>query len=220
MPFLKDGPVSKHVLMSHRGAINSLDSNKSNLDFTTMDPGTADDMAAAIRFRNSRFMNISVIGDVRQASNGALTLLMSGDRTIKVEHEPILACISSNLHYLGSAGTAAAAGAIIQSFQATTTAALAETLTMADRCMFRKDSMMEIRRLTGMLSPLLNEKGTNIIQEMYHHGTKIDNALTMIQTAISIANEKSQPIPIKSMTNDILKGANLSRQESIDISSN
>ena len=70
-----------------------------------------------------------------------------------------------------------------------------------------------------MLSPLLNEKGTNIIQEMYHHGTKIDNALTMIQTAISIANEKSQPIPIKSMTNDILKGAKLSGQESIDISS-
>ena len=96
MAFLKDGPVSKHVLMSHQGAINSLDSNKSYLDFTTMDPGTADDMAAAIRFRNSRFMNISVIGDVRQASNGALTLLMSGDRTIKVEHEPMLACISNN----------------------------------------------------------------------------------------------------------------------------
>jgi 3-hydroxyisobutyrate dehydrogenase len=121
------------------------------------------------------YLEAPVLGSVVPASQGALTVLVSGDEAGYEKVKPVLADIGKNLFFLGDPGLATKMKLInnlaLGSFMAT----IAEALAMAEDCGMAKEHVLDILSAGGGSSLVLSAKKNKLLQEDF--STHFSNAL-------------------------------------------
>ncbi len=111
------------------------------------------------------YLETPVLGSVVPASQGALTVLVSGDEAGYEKVKPVLADIGKNIFYLKKTGLATKMKLInnlaLGSFMAT----LAEALALAEDCGIAREEVLDILAAGGGSSLVLNAKRNKLLVE-------------------------------------------------------
>ena len=103
---VSNSKVTCHMLLQQCRVLNMLRPRKMYVELTTLHADTARDIAQAVRFKGSLFLEAQMVGDAIQAAEGNLTLLTSGDKNIILLHPATFNVMSQNIKYFGDTGVA------------------------------------------------------------------------------------------------------------------
>jgi 3-hydroxyisobutyrate dehydrogenase len=160
-----DSTAVQTVLTGEKGLLSGNISGKIVVDLSTNHFKNVASFHECCAKAGCTYLESPVLGSVVPAMQGALTILVSGDKAGYEQVKPVLGDIGKNLFYLGRPGLATKMKLInnlaLGSFMAT----IAEALAMAEDCGMAKEEVLDILSAGGGSSLVLNAKKTKLLQE-------------------------------------------------------
>lgn len=101
------------------------------IDFSTIDSGTAKDMANLTSISGIRYLEAPVSGGPKGADSGTLSIMVGGDQDTFLHVKPLLEVLGSNIYYLGDTGNASLVKLCNNAVVAAITAILGEAFVLA-----------------------------------------------------------------------------------------
>ncbi len=127
---LPAGAHVKSVLLSADGLMDRVSKDCLVIDSSTIDAGTAREMAAAAEERGISFVDAPVSGGVGGAVAGTLAFMVGGSSDAFLRARPILECMGKNIFHAGDSGAGQVAKACNNMLLAVLMAGTAEALNM------------------------------------------------------------------------------------------
>ncbi|WP_181405987.1 NAD(P)-dependent oxidoreductase [Thermodesulfovibrio sp. Kuro-1] len=162
---LKDSIAVKDVLINQNGLIYGNCENKIVIDTTTNHFEEVLEFYSLLKEKRAYYLESPVLGSVIPASQGLLTVLVSGDKTAFERAKFILEKIGKSIFYLEKEGVATKMklinNLVLGSFMAT----LAEAIVFAEQSGIDKERAIEILLSGAGNSMVLNVKKQKIIDE-------------------------------------------------------
>jgi 3-hydroxyisobutyrate dehydrogenase len=162
---LKDSIAVKDVLINQNGLIYGNCENKIVTDTTTNHFEEVLEFYSLLKEKRAYYLESPVLGSVIPASQGLLTVLVSGDKTAFERAKFILEKIGKSIFYLEKEGVATKMklinNLVLGSFMAT----LAEAIVFAEQSGIDKERAIEILLSGAGNSMVLNVKKQKIIDE-------------------------------------------------------
>jgi len=172
---LFDSDAVQAVLTGENGLLSGNIAGKIIVDLTTNHFNTVKSFHDLCAEAGCVYLETPVLGSVIPASQGALTVLVSGDASAYDTVKPILGDIGKNIFYLEQPGLASKMKLInnlaLGSFMAT----LAEALALAEDCGIARGEVLDILAAGGGNSLVLNAKKNKLLVEDF--STHFSNAL-------------------------------------------
>jgi len=165
------------------------------------------------------YLEAPVLGSVVPASQGALTVLVSGSVEGYEKAEPILAQIGKHIFYLGEPGLATKMKLInnlaLGSFMAT----LAEAIVLAEKVGIAREQVLDILNVGGGQSLVLNAKKVKLLNEDF--STHFSNALIYkdLHCLQDLANEEKHPLFTGAVTKELYARTFAAGIDGLDFSS-
>jgi 3-hydroxyisobutyrate dehydrogenase len=101
-------PSSSNVeaaYLGQNGIAEGLQRGRLCVDMSTIDPGVARRVAAALAAKGARFVDAPVSGGVPRATDGTLAIMVGGDARDVEEARPVLAAMGTNIFHVGAVGS-------------------------------------------------------------------------------------------------------------------
>lgn len=163
------------ILIQEDGLLSEDISGKIIVDMTTNHFRDVIEFHALCEKAGAIYLEAPVLGSVVPASQGALTILISGEETGYEKVKPVLEDIGKHLFYLNKPGLATKMKLInnltLGSFMAT----IAEALSIGENIGLEKEEILEILSVGGGNSLVLNAKKKKLLEEDF--STHFSNAL-------------------------------------------
>jgi 3-hydroxyisobutyrate dehydrogenase len=155
---LADGPVTEAVLGGRAGALAALPAGAVWIQMGTVGAPAADRLAALAAEHDVQFVDAPVLGSAEPAQRGELTILASGPEEVRDRCAPVFDAVGARTFWLGPAGTGSRLKVVVNAWLMSTTAALAETIALAERLDIDPASFLEVtdRGAVGALYTGLN----------------------------------------------------------------
>ena len=155
---LADGPVTEAVLGGPEGALAALPAGAVWIQMGTVGAPAADRLAALAAEYDVEFVDAPVLGSAEPAQRGELTILASGPEEVRDRCEPVFDAVGVRTFWLGPAGTGSRLKVVVNAWLMSTTAALAETIALAERLDIDPGAFLEVtdRGAIGALYTNLN----------------------------------------------------------------
>lgn len=189
-----DSNAVRDVLTGDHGLLTADLKGKIIVDLTTNHFREVDDFHARCAQAGANYLEAPVLGSVVPASQGALTVLVSGDQAAYDKAQAVLQDVGKNIFYLGKAGLATKMKLInnltLGSFMAT----IAEALALAEDVGIDKEEVLDILAVGGGNSLVLNAKRAKLLADDY--STHFSNALIYkdLHCLQDLANEQKKPL--------------------------
>jgi len=165
------------------------------------------------------YLEAPVLGSVVPASQGALTVLVSGKKEGFTRAEPVLAQIGKNLFHLEAPGLATKMKLINNLALGTFMATLAETVAFGEKVGIDKATVLDILNVGGGQSLVLNAKKAKLLAEDF--SPHFSNSLIYkdLHCLQDLAYEEQQPLFTGAMTKELFARTMAEGMESLDFSS-
>ncbi len=162
---LKDSNAVKEVLTQGDGIVYGECQGKIIIDTTTNHFEEVFSFYNILQEKQASYLEAPVLGSVIPASQGLLTILVSGDENSFVKAKPILEKVGKNIFYLKKRGIATKMklinNLVLGSFMAT----IAEAIAFAEDAGLEKQKAIEILSCGAGNSMVLNAKKQKLIEE-------------------------------------------------------
>ncbi|PLX48233.1 MAG: NAD(P)-dependent oxidoreductase [Desulfobulbaceae bacterium] len=160
-----DSSAVHDILTSGHGLLAADLTGKVIVDLTTNHFREVTDFHERCRKAGANYLEAPVLGSVVPAGQGALTVLVSGDRAAYDRVHGVLADIGKNIFFLGAVGLATKMKLInnltLGSFMAT----IAEALALAEDVGIEREEVLDILAVGGGNSLVLNAKRAKLLSE-------------------------------------------------------
>jgi 3-hydroxyisobutyrate dehydrogenase len=155
---LADGPAIEAVLGGPDGALAALPEGAIWIQMSTVGAPAADRLAALAAERRVEFVDAPVLGSSEPAERGELIVLASGPDEVRDRCAPVFDAVGARTVWLGPAGVGSRLKVVVNAWLMSTTAALAETIALAERLDVDPASFLEVtdRGAIGALYTDLN----------------------------------------------------------------
>jgi 3-hydroxyisobutyrate dehydrogenase len=149
------------------------------------------------------YLEAPVLGSVVPASQGALTVLVSGREEGYRKAEPVLTQIGKHIFYLGEPGLATKMKLINNLALGNFMATLAEAVAFAEKVGIGKDQVLDILNAGAGQSLVLNAKKAKLLNEDF--STHFSNALIYkdLHCLQDLANEEKHPLFTGAVTKEL-----------------
>lgn len=147
---LADGPVIESVLGGPDGALAALPEAAVWIQMSTVGPSAAGRLAALAADRGIDFVDAPVLGSYEPAVRGELIVLASGPEDARDRCAPVLDAVGARTFWLGPAGAGSRLKVVVNAWLMSTTAALAETIALAEELDVDPASFFEVTDRGGM----------------------------------------------------------------------
>ena len=148
---------------------------KTIVDLTTNHFGQVMDFHALSRRAGAAYLEAPVLGSVVPASQGALTVLVSGEMNVYEQAKPILEQIGNHIFYLQKPSLATKMKLINNMTLANFMATLAEATAFGEKVGLDKKDILDILSVGGGNSLVLNAKKSKLLDKDF--STHFSNAL-------------------------------------------
>jgi len=155
---LADGAAIEAVLGGPDGALAALPDGAVWIQMSTVGVPAVDRLATLAADHHVWFVDAPVLGSAEPARRGELTILASGPDEVRDRCAPVFDAVGARTTWLGPAGMGSRLKVVVNAWLMSTTAALAETIALAERLDVDPASFLDVtdRGAIGALYTDLN----------------------------------------------------------------
>ncbi len=170
---VSDDNAVEEVLFGPKGAAQNLKQGSVVIDFSTISPETAEQIASRLSDRGVDYLDAPVTGGTEGAAAGKLTVLVGGNLKQLERVKPVLEVIGESIHHFGAVGKGQQVKAINQVLVAGSYAALAEAIGLGQRLKLPMESVIEALKKGAAGSWALNFRSGAMLAGEYPIGFKL-----------------------------------------------
>jgi 2-hydroxy-3-oxopropionate reductase len=201
---LPDDAAVEAVALGEDGVVAAAAANHLLIDMSTVSPGLARRLAAAMAALGGQFLDAAVSGGDAGAKAGTLSIMVGGTEPAFIRAQPLFEILGSTLVHVGDAGSGQVVKACNQIVVALTIEALAEALVLGSKCGVAPETILQV--LSGGLanSRVLELRGPNMAGHRFDPGFAIALHHKDLGIALSEARAAGVSLPATALADQML----------------
>lgn len=186
------------------------------IDMSTIGIVASKKIATAVREKDVKFLDATVIGSVGLAKEAKLGIMVGGDRAILDQVKPVLSAMAERIHHLGPNGAGSAMKLIVNLMIGMTVLTVAEALTLGRQAGLDPRQMLEILGETAVSSPHLKNKGKMMVERQFEPAFALKYMQKDFNLIMEAAHELRTPLFTSAMADQIYTAANVAGYGDLD----
>lgn len=186
----------REVFYGDNGILASLQPGTTVIDSSTISPGLAKELAAAIEDKGGHFLDAPVTGSKPAAIDGTLVFMVGGHAEVIEQHRDLFDCMGRLLLHMGGNGSGAVAKLAHNAMVGIHNAALAEGFSIAVKSGVPADKFLELVKNGSAGSKQAELKGQKIIDGDFSNQFSLALMLKDLKLASSLSDATGVPAPM------------------------
>jgi 2-hydroxy-3-oxopropionate reductase len=213
---LPNSPDVEQVVLGRDGVIEGARPGLILLDMSTISPLVSQKIGAALAAKSVQVLDAPVSGGERGAIDGALSIMVGGDRAVFDKVLPIFQAMGKTITHLGPLGAGGFTKLANQIIVAVNLTALGEALTLAKKAGL--DRELTLQALAGGLagSKCLDQKKPNYLAGTYNPGFKIDLHYKDLGLIMESARALGVPLPATAVVQELFSALRVRGRGGLD----
>ena len=170
------------------------------INCATLSPGIHLEIERRVRTRGGKTLEACMASSIPQAREGTLYLMCGGEPAAFERAKPLLESLGRSIRYIGSAGEAAKAKALVNMVMNINTAALAEGLGLGAALGIDLALLREIFSQTGAASRVLETDGADMQKRDHECYFSAEHAAKDSGIALALAEQVGLRLPLAEAT--------------------
>ena len=213
---LPNSPDVEQVVLGRDGVIEGARSGMVLLDMSTISPLVSQKIGAALADKRVQMLDAPVSGGEKGAMDGALSIMVGGDKAVFDKALPIFQAMGKTITHLGPLGAGGFTKLANQIIVAVNLTALGEALTLAKKAGL--DRELTLTALAGGLagSRCLDQKKPNYVANSYNPGFKIDLHFKDLGLIMESARALGVPLPATAAVQELFSALRVKGRGGLD----
>lgn len=213
---LPNSPDVELVALGKDGIVEGARRGLLYADMSTISPIVSQKVGKALEARGVKMLDAPVSGGEKGAIDGALSIMVGGDKAVFDQMLPIFQAMGKTITHLGPLGFGGFTKLANQIIVAVNLTALAEALTLARKAGL--DRELTLKALAGGLagSRCLDQKAPNYVQGSYRPGFKIDLHYKDLGLIMESARALGVPLPATAVVQELFSALRVKGRGQLD----
>jgi 2-hydroxy-3-oxopropionate reductase len=213
---LPNSPDVELVALGRDGIIEGARSGLLFVDMSTISPIVTKKVGEALAAKSVKMLDAPVSGGEKGAVDGALSIMVGGDKAVFDAVLPIFQAMGKTITHLGPLGFGGFTKLANQIIVAVNLTALAEALTLAKKAGL--DRELTLTALAGGLagSRCLDQKKPNYLADTYNPGFKIDLHFKDLGLIMESARALGVPLPTTAVVQELFSALRVRGRGGLD----
>jgi 2-hydroxy-3-oxopropionate reductase len=213
---LPNSPDVELVVLGKDGVLEGARQGLTFIDMSTISPIVSQKVGKALEAKGVPMLDAPVSGGEKGAIEGALSIMVGGDRPVFDRVLPVFQALGKTITYLGPLGFGGFTKLANQIIVAVNLTALGEALTLARKAGL--DRELTLKALAGGLagSRCLDQKAPNYIAESYKPGFKIDLHFKDLGLIMESAHALGVPLPATAVVQELFNALRVKGRGQLD----
>ncbi len=213
---LPNSPDVELVALGRDGIIEGARPGLIFVDMSTISPILSQKVGQALAAKSVKMLDAPVSGGERGAIDGALSIMVGGDKSVFDAVLPIFQAMGKTITHLGPLGCGGFTKLANQIIVAVNLTALAEALTLAKKAGLDRD--LTLTALAGGLagSKCLDQKKPNYLAGTYNPGFKIDLHFKDLGLIMESARALGVPLPATAVVQELFNALRVKGRGGLD----
>jgi 2-hydroxy-3-oxopropionate reductase len=213
---LPNSPDVDLVALGRDGIIEGARPGLLFVDMSTISPIVSKKVGEALAAKSVRMLDAPVSGGEKGAIDGALSIMVGGDKAVFDAVLPIFQAMGKTITHLGPLGFGGFTKLANQIIVAVNLTALAEALTLAKKAGLDRD--LTLTALAGGLagSKCLDQKKPNYLADTYNPGFKIDLHFKDLGLIMESARALGVPLPTTAVVQELFSALRVKGRGGLD----
>ena len=203
-----DGPQVESVLLGPDGAAASAPPGTLFVDMSTIGPGAARRIGAALAERGHRFVDAPVTGSVPRAQDGTLTIMAGGADADVDAAAPLFAAMGETTVRAGALGQGQAFKVLSNAVTAINTLTIAQVLAVGRAAGLDIEAFVQVMRTGSAASAMLESKARPFLDHAFVPPRfKLDHMLKDVRLALDEAHDAGAGFPSAALAGEFYASA-------------
>ena len=213
---LPNSPEVEQVALGPSGIIEGARRGLVFLDMSTISPIVSQKIGKALAAKGVKMLDAPVSGGEKGAIDGALSIMVGGDKSVFESALPIFQAMGKTITLLGPLGMGGFTKLANQIIVAVNLTALAEALTLGKKAGLDRDLLLTA--LAGGLagSKCLEQKRGNYVSNTYNPGFKIDLHYKDLGLIMESARALGVPLPATAAVQELFSAMRVKGRGGLD----
>jgi 2-hydroxy-3-oxopropionate reductase len=213
---LPNSPDVELVALGRDGIIEGARPGLLFVDMSTISPIVSKKVGEALAAKSVKMLDAPVSGGEKGAIDGALSIMVGGDKAVFDAVLPIFQVMGKTITHLGPLGFGGFTKLANQIIVAVNLTALAEALTLAKKAGLDRD--LTLTALAGGLagSKCLDQKKPNYLADTYNPGFKIDLHFKDLGLIMESARALGVPLPTTAVVQELFSALRVKGRGGLD----
>ena len=213
---LPNSPEVELVALGRDGIIEGARPGLLFVDMSTISPIVSKKVGEALAAKSVKMLDAPVSGGEKGAVDGALSIMVGGDKAVFDAVLPIFQAMGKTITHLGPLGFGGFTKLANQIIVAVNLTALAEALTLAKKAGL--DRELTLTALAGGLagSQCLDQKKPNYLADAYNPGFKIDLHFKDLGLIMESARALGVPLPTTAVVQELFSALRVRGRGGLD----
>ncbi len=213
---LPNSPDVELVALGKDGIVEGARRGLLYADMSTISPIVSQKVGKALEARGVKMLDAPVSGGEKGAIDGALSIMVGGDKAVFDQMLPIFQAMGKTITHLGPLGFGGFTKLANQIIVAVNLTALGEALTLARKAGL--DRELTLKALAGGLagSRCLDQKAPNYVQGSYRPGFKIDLHYKDLGLIMESARALGVPLPATAVVQELFSALRVKGRGQLD----
>jgi len=186
----------KEVAIGKKGIFNTIKKGSVYIDNTTASAKVAKELYAPAKAHGFGFLDAPVSGGQAGAENGALTVMVGGDKDVFEKAKPIIDCYSKKVQLLGASGSGQLAKMVNQICIAGLVQGLSEAINFGSNAGLKMEDVIEVISKGAAQSWQMENRHKTMIDDKFEFGFAVDWMRKDLRIALDEAKKNNSPLPI------------------------
>ena len=186
----------KEVAMGKNGIFKSIKKGSIYIDNTTASAKVAREIHKNAKVNGFGFLDAPVSGGQAGAENGALTVMVGGDKIDFDKAKPVIDCYSKKVQLLGPSGSGQLAKMVNQICIAGLVQGLSEAINFGLNAGLKMENVIEVISKGAAQSWQMENRYKTMIDDKFDFGFAVDWMRKDLNIAIDEAKKNNSPLPI------------------------
>ena len=186
----------KEVAIGKKGIFNTIKKGSVYIDNTTASAKIAKELYENAKAHGFGFLDAPVSGGQAGAENGALTVMVGGDKDIFEKAKPIIDCYSKKVKLLGASGSGQLAKMVNQICIAGLVQGLSEAINFGLNAGLNMENVIEVISKGAAQSWQMDNRHKTMIDDKFEFGFAVDWMRKDLRIALDEAKKNNSPLPI------------------------
>ena len=186
----------KEVAIGKKGIFNTIKKGSVYIDNTTASAKIAKELYENAKAHGFGFLDAPVSGGQAGAENGALTVMVGGDKEVFEKAQPIIGCYSKKVKLLGASGSGQLAKMVNQICIAGLVQGLSEAINFGLNAGLNMENVIEVISKGAAQSWQMDNRHKTMIDDKFEFGFAVDWMRKDLRIALDEAKKNNSPLPI------------------------
>lgn len=198
------------------GVVDGIRTGKVVIDMSTNLPSAARRLAEKIRKIGGEFIDAPVLGSVKPATEGTLTVLAAGRKEVVEDVRPVLQTMGKKIWYIGDTGMGCSMKLTLNLHLNLLTGAFAESLAFGAKAGLDPSLIVDILNNSILRTYITETKGKKVLDGDWSPAFSIELASKDAHLALEMAKEVNAPIPLGCIVKQLYSAVMASGKKDLD----